>query len=816
MKKIFSILFFSLFVFQAFAFYAIRGKVVDATTASPLDFVNVALYKQNSEVPTTGVTSDGQGNFLLPTVPKGKYTLQITFVGYNPITIPLNVSDKELNMGVIKLLENSKALKEIQVLGQGTQMRFEIDKKVFSVDQNIAAAGGSASEVLQNIPSVDVDQEGNIALRNSPSVEVWINGKPSGLTADNRAQILQQMPAESIESIEVMTNPSARFNPEGTSGIINIVLKKNRKAGYYGSLSAGGLYTKGAAPGGTLGANINYSSGKFDTYLNIGYRQMSFVGGSEVNRKSFSDAGTTTLTQQTDMNRGFNGVFTRAGIDYRSNDKNTFSISGFGMLGGGDSKTDIYNQLLDNSGNQFRSYSRNNVGDGTRNGYNMSLDHKYDIDKKGSNIMSSLSYSEFERDENNTYIQKEGGNTTSNITQLNNGGNSQLLFKIDYTQKFGENTKLEAGWQSKDEVRKGPASAIDNKLNTPLNSYYNVFDYSEQIHSAYMTYGSRFNNLSVQAGLRGEYQVKEWENNFYDEKDKPASQKSNYKPVIQLFPSAYLSYSLPDKNELQLNFTRRINRPRGREINPFRDYSDSTSISFGNPDLLPELTSSFEFNYLKSWESHTLSASAYYRFTDDVMQNVRFLNSGTLENTWMNVSQSNYSGLELVAKNRLFKILNLTSSLNFYYSTMGKDSITSIYNNALTTVIPAQEMFSWSGRVMANVILGKSTSAQVTGDYSSPRLVAQGSQTASYAIDLGLRQTFFNRALSLNLMVRDLLNSRSRNSITYGTGFTQTTNSYFHGRMVGLTATYSFGNMKPKKTDRKPESQEGMGMEGLD
>ena len=816
MKKIVSVIVFSFFVFQAFALFTIRGKIVDATTTSPLDFVNVALYKQNSEVPTTGVTSDNLGNFLLPSVPKGKYTLQITFVGYNSITIPLNVSDKELNMGLIKLLENSKALKEIQVIGQGTQMRFDIDKKVFTVDQNIAAAGGSATEVLQNIPSVDVDQEGNIALRNSPSVEVWINGKPSGLTADNRAQILQQMPAESIESIEVMTNPSARFNPEGTSGIINIVLKKNRKAGYYGSVSAGGMYTKGADLGGTLGANINYSSGKFDTYLNIGFRQMNFIGGSDVNRESYFAADTTNLNQHTAMKRGYNGIFTRAGIDYRLNDKNTLSLSGFGMTGGGTSQTSINNELRNNSGNLLRNYSRNNTGDGTRDGYNVSLDHKYDIDKKGSNIMTSLSYSAFGRDENNTYIQKEGGKNTSNITQVNNGGNNQLLFKIDYTQKFGENTKLEAGWQSKDEVRHGPSSAIDNNTKAAMKAYYNVFDYSEQIHSAYMTYGSRFNNLSVQAGLRGEYQVKEWENEYYNPIGTITTGKSDYKPVVQLFPSAYLSYSLPDKNELQLNFTRRINRPRGREINPFRDYSDSTSISFGNPDLLPELTSSFEFNYLKSWDEHTLSASAYYRFTNDVMQNVRFANKGTLESTWMNVSESNYSGLELVAKNRLFKILNLTSSLNFYYSTMAKDSITSIYNNTLTTVIPAQEMFSWSGKIMANILLGKNTSGQITGDYSSPRLVAQGRETASYAIDLGLRQTFFNRALSLNLMVRDLLNSRSRNSVNYGKGFTQTSNSYFHGRMIGLTATYSFGNMKPKKVERRAESQEGMNMDGMD
>src|SRR5690606_6674167 len=223
----------------------IRGKIVDESTNRPLDFVNVALLTEGNPAPTTGVVSDEDGNFYLPNVPNGKYTLRISFVGYNPIELPLNLSDKELNMGLIKLREDSKTLNEVQVVGQGSQMRFEIDKKIFTVDQNISAAGGSATEVLQNIPSIDVDNEGNVSLRNSTSVEVWINGKPSGLTADNRAQILQQMPAESIESIEIMTNPSARYNPEGTSGIINLVLKKNRKAGYYGSVSAGSMWSVG-------------------------------------------------------------------------------------------------------------------------------------------------------------------------------------------------------------------------------------------------------------------------------------------------------------------------------------------------------------------------------------------------------------------------------------------------------------------------------------------------------------------------------------------------------------------------------------------
>ena len=346
MKKLVLSFFFVTFIFPLFAFNTIRGKVVDGATNKPLDFVNIALLKDADGAPASGVVSDEKGNFELPKVPNGKYTLKVSFVGYNTIELPLKVNDKELDMGMIRLIEDSKTLSEVEVIGQGTQMRFEIDKKVFSVDQNIASSGGSATEVLQNIPSVDVDNQGNISLRNSSNVEVWINGKPSGLTADNRAQVLQQMPAESIESIEIMTNPSAKFNPEGTSGIINLVMKKNRKAGYYGSVSLGSMWTQGSVPGLSSGLNYNYSSGKEDAYINLGYRKMSFTGGGWSNRYGLNGADTISLLKQDNVTKfGYSGLFTRAGFDYRINDKHTIGISGFGMFGTGGGENNI-NYLL--------------------------------------------------------------------------------------------------------------------------------------------------------------------------------------------------------------------------------------------------------------------------------------------------------------------------------------------------------------------------------------------------------------------------------------------------------------------------------------
>lgn len=819
MKKILSIVFFSFFIFQAFALFTIRGKVIDATTENPLDFVNVALYKQNSEVPTTGVTSDEQGNFLLPSVPKGKYSLQITFVGYNTISIPLNVSDKELNMGSIKLLENSKALKELEVIGQGTQMRFDVDKKVFSIDQSIATSGGSATDALRNIPSVKVDNEGNVSLRKNSSVEVWINGKPSGLTADNRAQILQQMPAESIESVEIMTNPSAKYNPEGTAGIINLVLKKNRKAGYYGSMSLGVMYPDGGGISPNAGASINYSSSKIDAYANIGVRSMKFKGGSKTDRYNLSlvdDTDTLSLlSQNSSMTNAFRGIFMRAGVDYHIDKYNTIGLSGFGMVGDGTSKSSTDNVLTDRTTSpvtELRNYTRTNDGYGERPSLNVNLDYKHDFDEKGNhNLMASISYSDHTRTSDNTYKQSDLINY--DVLQSNIGKSKEVLFKADYSNKITETSRLEAGWQSTMSDRESLGTAYDNYLNADIPSFRNDFDYLEQIHAGYITYGDRFNKLSVQAGLRGEYMLKEMSLKT------PADGTQNLGPynTFELFPSMYLSYSLPKNNELQLNYSRRVNRARGRQINPFRNFSDSTKISYGNPNLSPEYANSVEFNYMKTWDSHSLSASLYYHFTDSVIENVQFRNGQTMESTYMNLAKKQNAGLEIIGKNQLFKILNLTSSLNLYYEKIDASVYTNPFNASIVTTIPEQADFTWSANILANFMLSKTLSGQITAEYTAPTLEAQGYESPEYQVDFGLRKTFLDRKLSLSLMAIDVFNFNKEKSVSWGTGFYQRTESYFHRRMIGLTVSYNFGNMKPKMSQNRknqgtPDMMDG-GME---
>ena len=806
MNKRFLFFLFILVTIYSQAAVNIQGRIIDAGTQQPIEFVTVSIYNPATSKNLAGALTNQDGVFNIASVANGTYELRISFVGYSPFNKEFNVNGSDVRFGNIPLTEDSKMLKEVQVVGQGSQMRFDIDKKVFSVDQNIAAAGGSATDVLQNIPSVDVDNDGNISLRNNASVEVWINGKPSGLTADNRAQVLQQMPAENIESIEVMTNPSAKFNPEGTAGIINLVMKKNRKAGYYGSLSAGATLQNGK-PGSNAGASINYNVGKFDVFANLGYRRMVGNGWGLTERTNYNNGDSTLLNQNSKTEFKMGGVFFRAGVDYHLDSKNTIGINGFGHNGMPDMYSNTDYLLTRKATNaKLRDYSRENNASDQHKGYNVNLYHRIDFDKKGSNLMTNLSYSEHGNLGNQRYTQLDRLAAANNqdITQIADGNSNTIELKTDYTKKFTDNNRLELGWSSIWNDRLSNASGTDNFNNKDIPEYYNVFDYAEQIHAGYATYGTRIDNFSVQAGVRGEYFRKDITSTSSRE-----SIKLDPQSYFKVYPSVYLSYSLPNNNEVQLNYTRRVDRPRGRMVNSFRDYSDSTNISYGNPLLMPEMTSAFELNYIKNWDNHTLSSSIYYRLNNDDIERVSFLRNGVMESTFMNLTKEHDMGVELVAKNRLFKILNLTSSLNFYYNKLDASVYTNELYPEVRVVLPAHENFSWDGRVIANLMLSPTFSGQVTGQYRSERLTPQGKQLDSYSMDLGLRKSFFEKKFSVNFNVRDLFDSRKFRSVTSGEGFYQYSENKRMGRMFGLTLTYNFGNTKPKPVDRpKPSESE--------
>jgi len=524
---------------------------------------------------------------------------------------------------------------------------------------------------------------------------------------------------------------------------------------------------------------------------------------------------TSVLNQNNSNSMAFSGLFMRAGIDYHLDPKNTLSLSGFGMAGSGNQNSAITNTTTNVVTNGKSVFTQQNTGKGTRPSLNMNLDYRHDFDKKGSNLMANISYSNHNRTGNSDYVQTDTI-VRSNINQNTDDKNKEVELKIDYTNKLTENSKLEAGVQSTLDTRLSTSTGMDNRTQVNLPAYFDSFNYNEQINSAYVTYGSRYKNLTFQLGLRAEYYTKQFsDTTMASDGITKSVQPITATPIFHVFPSFYLSYTLPNKDELQFNYSNRVNRPRGRQINPYKNYSDPINISYGNPYLLPQYASSLELNYVKSWDANTLSASLYYHGTDNVIEGVRYVNNNIMESTFLNIAKSQNTGLEVISKNRLFKILSLTSTLNVYYSKLDSATYSNPYISNVVTSIPGQSSFSWSGNILANFMLSKTFSGQITGEYESAQLIAQGKENAKYSLDLGVRQTFMDRKLSVSLNVRDLLNSDRDNTTTSGSGFKQNSSSYFHGRMVGVTLSYNFGNMKPKPGEMKKKEGGGdMNMEG--
>jgi len=783
---------------------SIAGIILDESTNNGLDYVNIILYKASSNTPYKSTASGEDGHFRFNTVASGDYRIEATFVGYVTWKSEIKVSDgQQIQLGTILLKTESKQLGTAEVVGIRSAMRLDIDKRVFSVDQNIAAAGASASDILKDIPSVEVDQEGTVSLRNNSNVTIWVNGKPAGLNSDNQAQVLEQMPAESIDRIEVVTNPSSKFSAEGTAGIINIILKKDRKAGYYGSLRAGISDPFGY----DFGGNINYSSSKIDFYANIGRRSHSNEGSGYSNRQTYTTNEQTLLTDTswlhstTNRTFGMQGLFFRGGIDYHLNDKHTISLSGFGMKGDRGFESDIDYLYLDNNKDLIQQVLRHTSSGGGHSHMEITLDYQWEIGEEHL-FQTNLTYGKHTMSNDNDYIQSYYDVTnmlTNTVSQVQTGPgeNRDWEFQADYTNKLSENFRLETGLKSDWTVRKSNNNIYNTASVTTASipDYTSDFDYNEQIHAAYGTFTGKLGGFGYQLGLRGELTAISFvSSNFpagdYLDKDK------NY---FNLFPSIFLSYTFSPGNDLQLNFSRRINRPRGRSLNPFTDISDSTNIYFGNPDLEPEFSDAFELNYIKVWDNHTLSSSLYHRMTDNVIQDIRYLDNGIIYQTPSNVTNSTSSGLELVAKDKLAKWIETTSTINFYYTTMEGFTYRSVDYKGSSG-------FSWNARLNSTLIFSRSLTGQISGFYNAPGIIAQGKTRRNFTLDAGLRKSFLDKTFLIAINGRNILNSFKFASTNWGDGFYQENSNQFFGRTIQLTVTWNFGNIKPKEKQGQAEN----------
>lgn len=813
MKRFIIFFLLCLCAYTGWAQGTVKGKILDRQKSEPLGFVNIKVTEQGSDKFAGGGITDAGGNFNVSGLKDGKYTLSLTFMGYKDVTRQFEITPakREVQFKLLYMAEDAKQLNEVTVTGQRATMKLEVDRKSFDVGQLISNAGQAASDVLDNIPSIEVDNDGNVSLRGNSSVEVWINGKASGLTSDNRAQILQQLPAESIERIEVIDNPSAKFSAEGSAGIINIVLKKDRKAGYYGSVQAGGD-TRGGA---NTSFNVNYNSRLIDSYINLGYRHRANTGHMESQQTS----DTYNQTYDSDSKQRGNNFFTRAGVTLHATTKDDFSLSGMLMHGGGNSHSYtpyIYTAVANDLNNyQLDRLNRSRTGMDMRYGefnYRHSFNDKHFIDFTAD--LSSWKMNGDNWYQDSTVIANVDDATYSYQYRPQYINNHRKELKLEYENQVTKNFKIEAGYNGNFSRENTPQeSYMDNTSFDGTNAsedklFFNRFIYKQDLHAFYTTLSYKFGTLSLMGGLRGEYwRVNTESYTWEQEHDASLREQPFKKDYFELFPSVFMSWQMTETQQLQLNYTRRLRRPWGGQLNSFRDTRDATTVSFGNPYLTPEFSNSFSLNYLKQWNDHSLLVSAYYRPTTDVIQRISYKNQedGLFYQTSMNVAKSVSTGLEMTVKNKLWRILDLTTSANAYYYRLNGFS----YDiDGQTVTGNSDHNFTWNARMTASLMLPYDISIQTTGRYTARQVITQGYRKANYSIDFGARKNFFNKLFTLSVNCRDLLDSRRFETFTSGPNFTRHQINRRGGRRVSMTLTWNFGNMKQKKRPNKSHNSE--------
>ncbi len=789
----------------AYADGNITGAVFNKKTSEPIDYVSVTLVNpQTGTALELGAMTDSKGLFTIANAPAGKYIVRISNIGSVTQEREVVVGNTDINLGRIDLADDIKLLEEVVVVGQKSQMTINSEHRIFNVGSNIASAGASADELLAAVPSVDVNADGEISLRGNSDVLVWVNGKEMGMNADNRAQFLRQIPAESIESIEVMTNPSSKNSTEGTAGIINIRLKENRHHGYFGHAEAN-VDSHGSA---SASFNINVNEGKFASYAGLSLKTQRKPGGS-TSYRTYDECDYYMNSFGKNKKRE-NSMFLQLGTNYTPNDNNTFYISAIGTLGHKWGHTNTTH--LSNLPGQWQSNFISMRESGDTRGANILLGYKH-LFSKNHFIDMNVSYNIWQGpNDNRTYENSIMPDDTEDAMWQNQHQDVKISnweAALDYSNMILSWLKFEAGYKGNYNHENSPASYYsgltqDNMVLIP--ELFNRFKYDTDITALYINFSGHFENLTFSAGLRGEAWQTRTRSLTYGQNDAdvPMLKKNDF----SLFPSASIGWSFLNKNELKLNYSRRIRRPFGPQLNTFENISDPSEVHLGNPLIEPEYSNAVELTYIKNWHRHMLSASAYVRSHTDMISHVSFLapmasdpSINTMYYGHANVGNMLNTGVEIISRNTLFDRLTLTTTVNLYNSHLKAwsteyplhDSFYEIYGKK-------QDRFAWDVRCMASVRLPWEMTFQATGKYNSRRVTAQGTLEHDWEVEAGLKKNI--GAWGISLLCKDIFDSKKSHNILFGNGYTQSISKWTGGRTFRLAVTYTFGKTKGRSNER--------------
>jgi outer membrane receptor protein involved in Fe transport len=776
----------------------LSGKIVDQTSGTPMEYVSVVLYKTADSSLVSGTVTNTEGKFEIEKVDTGSYYVLASFIGYGKKCVSkldLDKQFKKTDLGVIELAPSASELGQVNVSTEKARVEYKIDKRIVNVDKELSARGGTAVQALENTPSVQVDGQGNLTLRGSSDYKVLIDGKPSILKG---SEALKQIPSSAIKQIEVITNPSAKYEADGQAGIINVIMKKEMLQGLNGNMSLG-LGTADKANG---NATINYRKNKVNLFAGVDYADNTYRDNIVIDSKLTLDWGNEEnlgTVNEFNMNENL-GV--RAGIDWDVNEKNTFSLSGGvskqGYDNGNDATTSSMSSITGK--NQYTKSSIYMDVEGIV--YNLNLDYTHTFSENNKLMITNNLSTWSGKDQNDAknYFTNENfvADSVAFINQyIKDNHNYTYRLNIDYNAPLFTGN-LEAGAQLRYEPRfedltfRNYIPKTDNWVENDSFSY--VLDYKNTIYSGYVTYADKLWGIGYKIGVRSEYFMRSLD---LDTQEAPIEYNK-----FMFYPSVHLSKDFNEKNSMQASYSRRINRPQPWLLNTTPRYIDTRNIFLGSPYLIPEYTDAFELNYRNVAGKITSYIQTYFRNTTNSLTAIRQMHpDGIMYHQLSNSKSTQAFGAEMGCDIKLTKWWMLNTNINLYNYTQ---------TTSISSIDKVQNIVTGDARLVNNFNFKTGTRFQTVAYYRAPSVDAVGKVSGYYVVNLAVSQSLLKGAMNISLSGQNLI----PNSYTYQVDGANFSNKYeigFEGPTLMATLTYNFNNFQGKKRGRSDDTQFGGG-----
>jgi len=764
----------------------IEGVVIDKETQDPLEYTTISLLNESSPDLIQGGITDKNGKFIIEVFP-GKYNITLEYIGFDKIILKDKVISINEDFGIFELEIVTESLNEVELVGERTEVEIRLDKRIYNVGKDITVRGGSVADVLDNVPSVSVDVEGNVALRGNQNVRILINGKPSGLVGLSGPQGLRSLPAESIEKVEVVTSPSARYEASGTAGILNVILKKEELEGFNGS-----FILNGGAPT-TYGGNatLNWRTKKLNIFSTTSLRDSESRGGGDFESENFNPV--RFVNEDRDYQRNRKSIFFNLGAEYYFNDDTSLTISGFVRTSDNESNNNTKIDNLNAAGVVVDQFGRYQFEEEIDNSQQFTTNFTKKFDDKGHELVIEFQTESSEEDESDLAENTSTFNQESDTFE----DQSRTLLQMDYVWPVNENTQFEIGYRGDFSLQETDYNVFDLLDNgrTPNTELTNFLGFTQKINAAYAQFGKKINKFSYLMGLRME--------KTHIEIDQKTAKIFKEKDYTDWFPTLNFSFEFTEKENITLGYSRRIRRPRSWSLNPFRSLTSLTFFRQGNPDLDPSYSNLFDLGYLKRWNKFTFNSSVYYQKATQVIERITettgelvvvsvnpLVELPEFRSTSVNLSENIRTGTEFTLTYSPKRQVRLSGNFNIFNSeTIG------FYKG-----VPLdRKIVSWFMRFNSSFPLAFGINTQLNGFYFGPRANAQTESKGVVSFSGALNKPMFNDKATLSFRVSDIFNSSRRKSTTETADFRNYTEFQWRQPSYVFTFTYRINERKMGK-----------------